>query len=951
MATMSEAEFAGLQATLLHDAKTTTIDINSLTHHQFETILECYHDCRGKLKFRRGIPQGRFQQILINKIISNKYHRINKDVAEDKEKIFITLAREYHVNYKNVAFDYSANVEYWDFKLQNLTYKTLFSDRANQQIANFYRDLNVNFLTAIEQNDLTKVKLYMAANIDINLRYNQQTPLTLACKLGNKKIVDQIIKHRDCNPNLANDNNDYPVTLACVNGHMEIFLLLRKRFADTIKVRHDLLQAWGEPKQDPWHISLTTDNHEFLGELLKDYQRSINQPSLESPEPNPNLLQNLQLLHTAATNISANNCLQLIVRELRILQTNMRDLTREAAVGNLRDLMAFNQSINKSDHSTIVSIIALCKKFNIRINQVNCAESATTSNVTENTVAYRTLNPYDIDIDKEFNKIKKIINRTSGDHFTITNRQTGQQNILSTTQYRQSALSMFNKIKFGIAGYNGNFATWRSNWLDSNYTGLTVKEAWALAVRAIYDRHAIAGKFLTDDDIRNREQTLVDWLVDCARAYNIDEAGNDFGGDNHPSCVHGVFVRAILALSGLHDAVQIVTHPEQWAAEIAKQALGDFFINYQNNLAVAAALRINIDHITNTQQKTIDDFYTTAKPIVKAAIMQQVGLRHAGGYLYENDVENILNNIAALSLPVINNSTEINEIYADFAQISYNPLLNKRNPSLQQIKLPESANNFYVAVMLSAADQQLDLSTLQQAGRELATVADICAVIANFIENLFKPDPPQQVTLSNSCANNNPQPTLISKQALISNIKHALNPGNPAAVQDDQIQAYVNNIRHHAYADSICRKLTAVIYNRPIRLFSYYGEEMLTITPQDFFIKINLNNQPLNLCYNRSTEIEHGFNALLQAKLWPQHKLQTTVAAITSTVNTRLNSPWRFGGQLFTNLFNLFSSTGQAIVPAVLTNAETFNHRRPKRNVSSSYSRSLSPPIARRRLG
>ncbi|MCA9749779.1 MAG: hypothetical protein KC414_11795, partial [Romboutsia sp.] len=243
------------------------------------------------------------------------------------------------------------------------------------------------------------------------------------------------------------------------------------------------------------------------------------------------------------------------------------------------------------------------------------------------------------------------------------------------------------------------------------------------------------------------------------------------------------------------------------------------------------------------------DFYIQAKTVVKEEIIKTIKLQKDGGYLSNNHLNDILQNIYSLPLQDDNFKVQEYNFFNYYDIVSYKPEISKEEEiELQQLKLPVSINSFFAAIILSAHDNEIK-------DPKITSVLDLHNAIAQIIYYCL--------TTTNTTAINIPFCSKMSniEQHNIKNIvksyyKQQYNIINPQSIDD--IKGNIQN-------DAIIKSLVSIIYDSPIRVFAYNGEKVFTIFPSNLFTKTK-NQIPLNICHAYNFSQNNNYNAIIKDK-------------------------------------------------------------------------------------
>lgn len=176
---------------------------------------------------------------------------------------------------------------------------------------------------------------------------------------------------------------------------------------------------------------------------------------------------------------------------------------------------------------------------------------------------------------------------------------------------------------------------------DDGFTdssGISIKQLLALAFVAIHDDSK-----RTDDagypvSFANAHALLVDALYEIQRGYNLDAAGSDQDGEDHPICIAGTFSKLLEKLNGIHQDVAIYyITPASAAAKFSKvaqaQALA-YLSALSSPTTVSAYLQIKGLIDTLNTDNSIGAIWNKIKPGVKDAIWEEFKAAYADNPLH-----------------------------------------------------------------------------------------------------------------------------------------------------------------------------------------------------------------------------------------------------------------------------------------------------------------------------
>jgi len=102
----------------------------------------------------------------------------------------------------------------------------------------------------------------------------------------------------------------------------------------------------------------------------------------------------------------------------------------------------------------------------------------------------------------------------------------------------------------------------RANYTFTDSSGVSILQLLALAYVAIHDEVKRKDDSGTKVSLDDAKALFLEGLYEIQRGYNLDDVGNDMGGEDRPICLAGTFNKLMEKLNGIHQDVSVyyITH-------------------------------------------------------------------------------------------------------------------------------------------------------------------------------------------------------------------------------------------------------------------------------------------------------------------------------------------------------------------------------------------------------
>lgn len=696
------------------------------------------------------------------------------------------------------------------------------------------RDIRQLFTDAASNNK-EGIDSALKKGVDLNACLDGTSLLHILCEHEHHLTFQHLLATKSLDLDLKNQDGDYVLTIAANNGNLEFIRSL-------INVQHfKWLKPWQakdfnyDPKKDPIFCAITKNNLNIVDYLLRFLFR---QDYAEISLPNLNCLLQLAETHNAQ---SVKGRISEYIRALKQGdQVFKGDLDKQ-----LQEIIESAQSIVRIEISAISSIISLCNYLGITI---------------EKTKEGMSLKSKAHDFDKIFSTLKPAIERSKNKNYKIYPTKNHAGILITDTKYQEWALQMYNSIADGKPGKYGSYDVYRTFWFDKDEkvisgAGLLVKEVWCLAILAAQDPFGLEDVFLDETAIEHRMQQIVEALVHCWRAYNLNNF--EYKDDGNPisdySCVHGVSLRPLIFLSGMHKCINIRTNPLEWAYSIAREEITRLFTQDRDRCAQLSAMLLDADFQKKyVKNSALLKFYNDAVIVIRARLDKEVGLIKKGGALLQKEMDDIIAAIPYLPLP-LHVPMELDDALvfpADFVQIQ-GCAINYDTHAYEQYKLPDTPDAFYLAILISARDMELPphnyLASVTSLREKIAEILQLTLVDRYILTQSIEEQMDEQKI----------RDIEAERKKLL--IKEMPNPCTMPAIEaiftakhhDADLEfrnAYIRAVGDSATVDRLTLTIIAGLLGRKIRVFNLHGAHMLDINAQTLFVYTDPGLPLLNVC-------------------------------------------------------------------------------------------------------
>ncbi len=696
----------------------------------------------------------------------------------------------------------------------------------------------------------------LETGVNINIKVRGTAILHVICEHGNAKSLQVILNNpkHNLDVNVTDCKGRYPLTIACKNGDLKIIQLLLSSRMIRFYAFSEAGQNHYDENLDPIRIAIKSDNCELLEWLLKSTWRRDELIRICSTT--------IANLYEYAIKVQATDVILQLEHYLNLIR-NHRDIFDQSLDANLHATVENQQSISKVESTFIISIKRLCAYFDIQVVPAVSGEYKTLKTT-------RNLGAVFADLPRMIGNAHDVVYKI----YEYGPKQKSEDfSLISDEQYQCYALDLYEQFNNGLRGpfeLNG----WHTSWCEDDSEkitlgcGISVKDVWCLAILAAQDKYGLDGKYFTDQEIDDREQLLVRALVDSNRAYNCNnDELHDYGGTSRKSCTHGIAIRALLCLSHLHKKIVIESNPIEWAADVAKQTLLDFYQAYPHNAYISDCIRSRAFELKEDQKTALIAFYNDAKLIVKQQLISQIGLVKSGGYLLRHDLSKILDSLEYIQLPDLNVSeTQVTAaIFAasDFTVVPGEQIISENGLHLEQCKLPFTADSMYTAILISAYNNglaNLDISTTHHLRLIISHILHACFFATENVDGLMR-------------AHFAHKQQHASAEVFGRILRHKFDNLYPGTSSEQKMQLF-ESIQHSAGGDNVCLMLISAIYGCRVRLFDLHGGFVVDILSSDLFIPLEHTGVCLNLAlkvnYDGHKRLTSYMvcNALVKANSW-----------------------------------------------------------------------------------
>lgn len=719
--------------------------------------------------------------------------------------------------------------------------------------------------------DCQELNAALANHANINAIIDGKSILHVVCEASHVAALHLLLQQPNIDVNCVDFEGNYPLTLACKQKDYAILeMLLDERI-----VRKCEFQASDEsydPRLDVLKEIIDADNFAFL------------EPVLRRASLIHNSRDNMLVLYNYARAQHKTHSAQQLAAFIDRLSTN-RTLFDPGQ--QLRLLGNDSQGISRVDLSFTISLMRLYARYDATIEPVK----------NQN---YSSLGIKDRDVLTILSELKRMVDAAESNQYKIytLNSNSGSNSgsdeddfrYATDEEYKKWAMTTYNRLITSVTTINPR--AWHSSWLKTETNkierdvGINIGEVWCLAILAAQDRFAINGMELTDDVIKYREQILVSALVECTRAYHYDgKKYFDSGVDNNTqySCDHGVAVRALLSLCGMHDEIHIHENPLEWAHEVAKDALHKFFNSSANKDVLNDLLLKYKFQRTRIENIMVSKFYSDAITFVRDELVNNIGTIDKNGYLSEKDLQNILSNLKSIELPLIKTSVYLLEKIVsqanDFSKLHNADFTSKNDQLVSQYKLPLSSDSLFAALIMSAKAKNIELAPN-------ITVHMLRHMVAHIISCAINNVPALQQNLQIIFRGCNVNP--LQSSIIIAGIKQLIK--NSLILENDPNAVnYLRALRLYAQADNLVLSLISALFGVNITCYDFTGAIVAQYSSSQFFLHPKNNGCIDYSCKivqdgTKFTQVRSICCAVINNEDWPAirellPKLQTTNTA------------------------------------------------------------------------
>jgi ankyrin repeat protein len=687
-----------------------------------------------------------------------------------------------------------------------------------------------NLFAAAMAGDLRKLREALRVCGDPNIKVNGRSVMHVIAERGYVEILNFLLHYPNVAVNEADSNGDYPITLACkLDSPSTLFTFLNSSIVRVLSFKDVDLPNY-EQKLDVLRCIILFDNVALLEHVLRRSQTDsrlvyINKSSIND-------------LYQYSMQQNKPQCAKRLSQYVAIL-SNKPTLFDLKQVSDIKRLTEDAQGISNVELSFIVSLNKLCQRYNIPIEVLHDTDGKFHRKLKFDKPALKILKQLEDMIaatcDIKYPLYKK--DPQNPDNY-VFNRY------LSLEEYKNWAIATYAHLVNSLNGLKGDSRgddTWRSSWFDFEKNlqqisaGVTMGEVWCLAIIAMRDRNAVAGRTYDEADIRDREQILVHTLVECHRAYAYTKDYHDDLDNEKESCPHGIAIRAMLALCGLHDDVHIQESPLEWAHIVAQETLLAYYESLDNKQQLNDLLLKHRIQLTPEEKKIISDFYKSAKKLVDLELRTTLGMTadatsgSTPGYLTEKDLAEILNNLPDIDLPL----TSMRDIEverkvlsaSDFTLLDLPEFSSADQLPLRQFRLPLSADSGFAAIIISALGHNI-------ANAVNFNVAGLRATIANILRAAFDNIDTFRASSNSWFPNCKIDPRQIV--VVCSAIRQMFN--NRGMEQADIRDKYISAVATYAEIDSLSLQICSAIFGCSIACYDLSGVFVSEINSAQLFL-------------------------------------------------------------------------------------------------------------------
>lgn len=708
----------------------------------------------------------------------------------------------------------------------------------------------INLFAAAVSGDINEINIALQSGVDINsrLKVNGKTIFHVLCEYSHCGALQNILGIENVDPNIADINGDYPVSIACRGNNFEVLdCLLRSEVVRVNDFSDEFHESYVE-KLDVLKEIIVHDNIDLFESVVKFAQTQ--QRLIYTNQ------SNMRILHEFAISKNASQIIIKLNQYIALLQTQSQifNITNNKSELNLS---VDGQGVQCVESSFITSIKRLCKRYDIKVIAVENEDYKK---------LYGNYNWLEI-----LKSMQSVIAATKNPQYMLVNNKSAHvTTYASDSTYRDWATATLERL---ISSIEASSNIWYSSWYNEGSEkrelnqGLTMGEIWCLAILAARDPMAISTHFFDEYDIKERERLLVDTLVECHRAYIYDKEYKDIGGNARQSCDHGVAVRSMLALSHLHDDITIVENPLDWAHSVAQETLIQLFKNSEYYVDLSQLLKKHKFQYTPIESAIVDAFYADAKIKIEEKLIDEIGLVTHNGHLTIKALQDILERIIYIELPIVSidslHVTVSNYHAKTYSLVNAQPFLIQSGIAVQQYKLPFSADSMFAAILISALDCRKNLVHIR-------TVSDLRNIVTSIIESAIMGHHTFDAAIA-PCLQNciyNPNIVPVFRRSIIQRF-NTLYPDS-----DERFKVnYFHSLRQYGQPDSLAMIIISALYGCPIICFDLQGKFLSNISGAPFFL-IPKFEDTLNVCCgtifenNISRQDRNVTNALVRETNW-----------------------------------------------------------------------------------